>query len=105
MSKKVLLSWQLLPEEVHHYVITMNDEEYSRFSKCNDSFVNSEIPLDVEQSILVLGAAICDTPEYKEYCESEEETNAFGKWADCKLVEGNSDLSGVDVLLVTGQYL
>jgi len=102
--KKVLLSWELMPEAVSFYIIDMTEEEYEMFSKTHGHFIGAETTSEeVENLILILNQSLCSVEDHYQYCESDLEKAYFGKWKDCGL--DSQDLTEVTHFLQTGQYL
>lgn len=96
---KVLMIFDLIPEEQKRVIVSMTTSEYEYFSIAHNEYINNsdnELACDV---IDVIQNALCEDPDYIRYCDTPKQLEYFGKW---KNDTGNIDLSDVDKLICTG---
>lgn len=102
---KVLVIYEMFPEETIQAIVDMSEEEYNKFSVANNSIINgdnlSDTVMDINNAI---SNALCDKPEYLEYCDSDLDKEYFGCWSGGR-EESISDLCGVDKMIRCGIYL
>lgn len=102
---KVLVIYEMIPEETIMSIVEMTAEEYEYFKCANGFIINANIedehPL-AEEANMVMQNALSDNPEYVKYCETDKQREYFGKWSHSYNVE---DISDVDRLIKTGFYL
>jgi len=99
---KVLVIYDLVPEETKVALVDMSEKEYEYFKKAHTVYINAS---DNEEGCVVsnvISNAFCEDPTYKKYCETDEDRLYFGKW---KNNEWLSDISKADKLIRSGFIL
>lgn len=101
---KVLVIYEVIPEESNLYLVDMTQEEYEFFKQTHEYIVNvDDYDEDITAVNTVISNAICGKPEHFKYAETEDDKKYFGKWADSKLT--NQDGFTCDAIIHTGFYL
>lgn len=102
---KVLIIYDLIPEETIKAIVEMTEDEYTMFSVANNTIVNSfDISGEQHQINMLISSALCNEPEDLQYEETGLGKEYFGKWSDNRN-ENIIDLTGVDRLIHAGFYL
>lgn len=99
---KVLVIYDLIPEATKRAIVEMTPEEYEYFSQAHNVVENVNDDETTGAVVNVINNAFSDNPDHLKYAETDKEREYFGKW---KSDESNTDLTGVDRLIVTGFYL
>lgn len=102
---KVLVVYEMIPEETVMSIVEMTSEEYE-FFKCANGFVlnavgDDENPMAYEAN-MVIQNALSDNPEYVKYCETDKQREYYGKW---KASDNIEDISDIDRMIRTGAYI
>ena len=102
---KVLVIYEMIPEETVVSIVEMTEEEY-KFFKCANGFVlnaigDDEDPIAYEAN-MVMKNALSNNPEYIKYCDTDKQREYYGKWKPSDNIE---DISDVDRMIKTGIYL
>ena len=99
---KVLVIYDIYPEETFMAMVDMTDEEYEYFENAHGVYVNAtdnELAIEVANTI---GNAFCDQPEYLKFCQTDKDREYFGKWKNDLTI---SDIKDADKLIRSGYYL
>lgn len=99
---KVLMVYDILPEETKRTIVEMTDDEYNYFKKANNVIVNINDDDESAAVCRVIENAFCDNQEYSKYCETDKEVEYFGKWKNLGAIE---DIEDVSKLITCGFYL
>ena len=99
---KVLVIYDLVPEETKRAIVEMTEEEYKYFSQAHGFYVNSDEEEIKTEIVLVIDNALASNPEHIEYCDTDKQREYFGKWTSDL---DNTDLTGVDKLIHCGFIL
>jgi hypothetical protein len=100
---KVLVIYDMIPEETRRGVVDMTEEEYDFFSKAHEYYINVNDDGGVEEEAVgVIGNAFSTNPKSFEYCSTDKEREYFGKWkSDLTL----TDISEADKMICCGFVL
>lgn len=102
---KVLIIYQIVPEEEKVAIVEMSDSEYEKFSVANGTYVNAgELEDNQYTANMAIGNALCENPDYLKYTETELDKEYFGKWAK-DLEENLVDITDVEKLIMCGFHL
>lgn len=105
---KVLVIYEILPEETIKAVIEMTTDEYDYFRDANNYIINAT-DYDENRSdvVTVISNALCDNPDYLKYADTQEQKDYFGKWVSGRetVEKPITDLKDVERLIFCGFYL
>jgi hypothetical protein len=100
---KVLIVYDLIPEDTKQTIVEMSTEEYDYFSKVNNYIVNvSEYNAELSDIMDVIDWAFCQNDSYMEELTRDIERKYFGSFTDIEVIE---DISDVDRFIHCGFYL
>jgi len=100
---KVLVIFDLIPEETKKAIVDMTQEEYDYFKQGDGCIIGTMGNTDEQEVIVnVINNAFCEDEKCKEYCENDQELKYFGKFEH---QENTSDLRGVDYMIYCGCFL
>lgn len=97
---KVLIIFDLIPEETKRAIVEMTDIEYEYFKPAHNFIVNSDAGDGYDQT-MVVNWAFADKGDTCD-CDTDKEREYRGKWKDTLDV---TDLSDVTHLIHCGFYL
>lgn len=99
---KVLVIYDVIPEEQRRAIVDMTEEEYELFSKVHNYVVNVDMYNDMKGDI-VDAISFATTTNFKEdWLTTELAKEYAGKWVNDL---NNTDLTGVDKLICCGFLL
>ena len=103
---KVLVVYELIPEDTIISVVDMAEEEYEFFSKAHNCYINVGDFDDpqMEEANLVISNALDSEQDHKQYCTSDKQREYFGKWKRLD-PKKDTDIAGVEKLIHCGFYL
>lgn len=99
---RVLVIFDLIPEETKQAIVEMSNEEYQFFSKAHNVIVNAsddEEGIDVAN---VISWAFSIDQKHKKYCVTDAERKYFGQWTNDLDVQ---DIADVSKVIYSGFYL
>lgn len=98
---KVLVIYDLIPEEQKRAIIEMTNDEYEFFSKAHNQYINSCEDERITETMLVIDAAFSDKNNVDEtnQVENKKQQEYFGKWVNNLKI---TDISDVDKMICTG---
>ena len=99
---KVLVIYDLVPEEQKRAIVDMTDEEFDFFSVAHNEYTNFTNDAEVISVLNVIGNAFCEDKALLKYCETDVDKKYFGEWVSDV---GNMDISRVDKLICCGFIL
>ena len=104
--EKVLVVYETIPETTAFAVVPMTKEERDYFFQGAGYYENLEEFDEVKSEVgNTISAALSDSPDNIEFCESEKEKEYFGKWVDFVVEDHLSELTDVKHILRCGFYL
>jgi hypothetical protein len=101
---KTLIVFELIPEETKMALIDLTEDEFNFLSKGHGYIINAG-DYDEEATLAVncISTAFTDKEEYRQYCDTPEDLQWFGKFVD-KLIT-TQDLTGVSKIISCGFYM
>lgn len=103
---KVLIAYQLVPEDLVYYPVEMSEEAWDKISPANDWLFNMcDVPEEADWALDYLNLALSE----ERYSGDDQEAERLGipqtdicKRGKCKLSSSPTDISCFDKLLTTG---
>ncbi len=105
---KVLVIYDIIPEETIKTVVEMTWEEYDYFKAANNYIINAtEYDENRSDVVNVISNALCDNPDHLKYVDTQKQKDYFGKWASGRETVENpiTDLQDVERLIFCGFFL
>jgi hypothetical protein len=99
---KVLVIFDVIPEETQQAVVEMTESEYKFFSKAHGHIMGATDDTVTIAAATVISYAFLTDVEDCDSCETDKEREYCGAW---KSEKSTGDISDVDKIIQTGIYL
>ena len=97
---KVLLIFQLFPEEIKYFLFDCTEEESKMLVKANNHIIGEEMPEDIQDIVYNVHDAISESINY-----INSDSQWAGKWTDKEIQLPCTPNDKIDLIITTGIYV